>query len=63
MQYELKTDRELLVHIAGKLDSVSVIVDDHEARLRSVERWRWRLAGVLAGAVVGVNVAMKLIWP
>ncbi len=49
---------EVLVAIARvevKLDQALSVGADHEVRLRSLERWRWTLAGAgaLAGAVAG----------
>jgi hypothetical protein len=42
--------------IAARLDAALASAEDHEKRLRALERWRWMVAGVsgASGAVVGV---------
>lgn len=49
---------ERLATIETKLDMLIVRRDDHESRLRSLEKWRWLWAGA-AGALGGT--ASKLL--
>lgn len=46
---------ERLVRIETKLDVVLGRVDDHEPRLRKLERWMWLVSGAagVAGGYVG----------
>jgi flagellar motor component MotA len=55
---------ELLVEVSNvvgrmetKLDTVIERMDDHEVRIRSVEKWKWSLpgAGVLATIVAAIS--------
>jgi hypothetical protein len=56
MQHDEVTNSELsrsLVRIESKLDRAT---DDHEQRLRRVERWMWTALGVSGvGGVTGVG--------
>lgn len=48
-------DRERLARIEVKLDQIRESLPDHETRIRSLEKWRWWLAG--AGGAVGSAIA------
>lgn len=48
-------DRERLVRIETKLDAHLKTAEDHETRLRSVERKQWGIAGLIAFASMYFN--------
>lgn len=50
-------DHDLLVEISTKITTILTNQTDHEARIRSLERWMWAVAGVAGvggGAVADV---------
>lgn len=53
-----------LARIETKLDSiVQWLVNDHESRIRKLEKWRWSLppALILAVASIAISVAAVLV--
>ena len=41
-----QTDRELLIQMNGKLDTLITCKDDHETRIRSLETSFWKVIGL-----------------
>ena len=52
---EVRTD---VTQIKGTLESTNQKVNDHESRLRALEKWVWGAAGI--GAVGGAGLAQIL---
>lgn len=48
-----------VARMEGKLDAIITANTDHEARLRSLERWRWLMTGgaSLIGGGAGAAIA------
>jgi uncharacterized membrane protein len=44
-----------LARVETKLDDALTVVGDHEGRIRTLERWQWRLTGAsaLGGGLLG----------
>ena len=57
MNWEKMTDREILVHLADKMNQTCSIVTDHENRIRGNERWKWKLMGIAGLIAFAVTVA------
>lgn len=53
-----KTDHDLLVEINQKVTSILETSEDHESRIRTLERNLW--LGV--GAIMLAGAAMKFLW-
>lgn len=49
------TVREILLRVEQKLDAE---IADHEARLRSLERWKWGLPVSVIGATVATILTL-----
>lgn len=52
--------RVTVAAMAAKLDAALSIGEDHERRLRALERWRWMAAGIGAagGGILGAAAAV-----
>lgn len=69
LQDLVQRDHDILLDLHGKVDQLianqaaqAKLADDHEKRLRELEQWKWRLAGVVAvcGIVVPALVALAV---
>lgn len=49
------TVKEILLRVEEKVDKVA---DDHETRIRSLERWKWGLPVSAVGAAVAAAIAL-----
>jgi hypothetical protein len=58
---EVRATREAVGSLARQLDKVPGQVDDHEKRLRTLERARWPLPSL--AAVCGVGGLVVALWP
>ena len=68
MGWDRMSEREILVHIAGKIDALiekderhQETLQDHEGRIRKNEQWRWRTAALGGGGatiLVGLIIAI-----
>lgn len=50
------TDREMLVKIYGHVKEHEKAKDDHEERLRGLEKWSWMLKGAWAFVMAWLGI-------
>lgn len=55
---EQMSDHDLLIVIATKLDAYMATSNDHDRRLRSLERWMWSIPPTLLMAIAAVVAAV-----
>jgi hypothetical protein len=61
-KYEALTDHDLLVTVVVKIDAIEEKLDDHECRIRNVERGVTKVLGI--GAFVGfIAGLLGRFWP
>lgn len=63
LEHLLTEVRICLAAITGRLDSALSTLEDHEVRVRGLERWRWMAAGIGAasGVLMGSVVALMQV--
>jgi len=55
------SDRELLIRLDEKMDTVVGRMNDHGRRLRSIEQWRWLMVGALVAIAAGTRIGSAAI--
>lgn len=58
---QVMATKDVLSKLVDKVDAVEKRDGDHETRLRSLERWRWALAGVGAALGGGGGAVVSLL--
>jgi len=69
MNWDAMTEKEILIHIVGKIDNLvekDVVheksLEDHEGRIRENEKWRWKTPAIGGGGAVAlIGIAMALM--
>lgn len=59
---ESKVDALLHLAIDYRLDEMKASLQDHEARLRDTEKFRWILHGMTAAISVAASALLKVLW-
>ena len=62
-EYDNLNDHDLLVEIRAKIEGIVKSNDDHEERIRRLERWRWKQVGVvsLISSVIGSGGVISVL--
>jgi hypothetical protein len=56
MLHDSKTERELLIGLDTKMEAVLRGIEDHEHRIRSLERGFWKTMGAISFVTVALPV-------
>ncbi|MGH4001541.1 MAG: hypothetical protein ACRDTJ_29230 [Pseudonocardiaceae bacterium] len=55
------TDRDLLIAVHTNVETLVKASDDHEARIRRLERWQYIATGLAAAAGSGVGAGIASV--
>lgn len=53
--------KEVLNKLVDKVDAVEKRDGDHEARMRALEQWRWKLAGILTVVSAAASAVVSAV--